>query len=616
MFAVSDMLTLRPEDCGYSQALKEILEIEQGKSLNLDRLHLETLPVEIRRLGGSPNLQRVDLSHNNFTSLPPEIGLLNQIKEFKLCSNMRIPFSLPSVLGNLVNLVNLKLSRNSLSSIPEEIGKLTNLFMIDLGHNNLTKLPKSFSNLTNLLELRLEYNKLEKFPSLGSKLKFLSISFNVNFKNLSKCIEKIVALTELHHLEMRACEITEWPTTFSSLTKLQHLDLGCNRISNLPDRCLLQFPLLQNLYLDHNQLTEIPDDIGKLTTLSRLILAGNDFQEIPLSFRHLVNLQDFSIDEENMLIPPREVVRNGLYSIRSFIESLAEESLPCYRIRLLVLGSELSGKTSLIRRIRSGKSLKKKEISPPSQQQQNNNNLNNKYIDSKVIKISTKQSDGKNISVEFNTWDFSNEIELFHQFFVASKSIFIITVDLRDISKSKLRYWLESISSRADLDSPIFIVGTHSDDKLFKDDGAIGNVLNIIAQEYGSKFSNIKLITSVSSYDGNGIDELRNALVNSALNLKHVGRIIPKPYNLLEDAIKLIHGEKLTSNYPPIISWKEYTTIAAKCHIHTDTTLRSATSFLRDLGIVITFPDANEPNHLTPLVVFDQNWICELAVSN
>ena len=42
-----------------------------------------------------------------------------------------------------------------------------------------------------------------------------------------------------------------------------------NRISSIPDNFLSNLPL-DSLYLDHNQLTEIPNDIGSVTKLKIL----------------------------------------------------------------------------------------------------------------------------------------------------------------------------------------------------------------------------------------------------------------------------------------------------------------------------------------------------------
>ena len=611
MFSFSDSLLVEEPEQGYVQASMDIIERSEGKTLNLDRLGLRVLPPYHGKLAEK---QRLDLSYNNFSSLPSEIGQLTQLKELKLCSNLCVPFCLSPEIGNLRHLVNLKLSGNSLTSLPKEIGEITEMKMMDLSHNCLTELPSSFENLENLLELRLDNNRLTKLPKLSKSLNFLSLSFNSQFSSVPQVLALIGTLTKLNRIDLRACEVTEWPKFVEELPSLRELDLGCNRITSVPDRCLTRSPCketLKKLYLDHNQLTEIPEDIGILRFLRTLTFAGNDLHEIPLSFRHLTELQEFSIDEDNMLIPPRDVVQKGLHEIHSFIVSLAEESFPCYRIRLLVLGDKGSGKTSLLRRLRSGKSLKKANSKGSAAVQSGE-----QYIGQRIINLTSKREDGSTATVEFNAWDFcgNQNTETSHSFFVAPKSLFIVTIDLRDVKKEKIRFWLQSISTRAS-GASIFLIGTHADDKSFRDD-RLSSVLTSIAEEFTSRFSGIKVIMAVSSYDGSGFDALRDSLVREALEEKHVGKIVPKPYALLEQSVKQIASEKLEQQNPPLLSWEDYSAVGATCHIHTESSLRSATTYLRDLGVVITFSDETKVNvHMKPTLVLDPQWICKLIVS-
>ena len=70
--------------------------------------------------------------------------------------------SIPSEIGNLTNLIDLRLFNNQLTgSIPSEIGTLTNLTWLGLGVNQLTgSIPPEIGNLTNLTYLKLSSNQL------------------------------------------------------------------------------------------------------------------------------------------------------------------------------------------------------------------------------------------------------------------------------------------------------------------------------------------------------------------------------------------------------------------------------------------------------------------------
>ena len=165
-------------------------------------------------------------------------------------------------------------------------------------------------------------------------------------------------------------------------------------------------------------------------------------------------------------------------------------------------------------------------------------------------------------------------------------------------------------------DVPIFLIGTHADDKQFRDDEEkLGKILNKIAEEFTPKFQGIRLITAVSTYDGSGIDELKENLIVEALKQKHMGKIVPKPYFLLEESIQSIKDDKRKIQETPIITWEQYTQIAGNCHIHNDVSLISATSFLHDLGVLLYFNnDHTISTLLSNVVIIDPQWLIDMMV--
>ena len=80
-------------------------------------------------------VRRLDLSGNQLSEVPPE-------------------------LGSLSNLEWLWLQRNQLSEVPSELGSLSNLEWLDLSHNRLTEIPGELGNLSNLESLYLSSNEL------------------------------------------------------------------------------------------------------------------------------------------------------------------------------------------------------------------------------------------------------------------------------------------------------------------------------------------------------------------------------------------------------------------------------------------------------------------------
>ena len=191
--------------------------------------------------------------------------------------NNELTGSIPSSLGSLTNLQELRLDENQLTgSIPSSLGSLTNLQELDLTANQLTgSIPSSLGSLTNLQRLWLWYNELTgSIPSsLGS-------------------------LTNLQELYLTANQLTgSIPSSLDSLTNLQELRLGENQLTGSIPSSLGSLTNLQELYLGYNELTgSIPSSLGSLTNLQRLGLGYNELTgSIPSSLGSLTNLQRLSL---------------------------------------------------------------------------------------------------------------------------------------------------------------------------------------------------------------------------------------------------------------------------------------------------------------------------------
>ncbi|MEH2401655.1 leucine-rich repeat domain-containing protein, partial [Nostoc sp.] len=136
---------------------------EGWQELDLSGQELTQLPVEIGKLqqleslilgkkveGYEPVGNRIleKVSGNNLKTLPLELLGLPNLRKLDISGN---PLeSIPDVVTQILHLEELILIRVELTEIPDAIANLTNLTQLDLSDNQITQIPEAIANLTNL----------------------------------------------------------------------------------------------------------------------------------------------------------------------------------------------------------------------------------------------------------------------------------------------------------------------------------------------------------------------------------------------------------------------------------------------------------------------------------
>lgn len=149
---------------------------------------------------------------------------------------------------------------NHVCNIPEGVATLVNLESISIHGCRIGPIPRSMCLCRKLEALIFENNKLEMFPSdvfcLNSSLRALALPNN---------------------------DVQILPASIDSLRKLQLL------------------------WLDHNSLDSIPDEVGNIKFLIRLTLRGNNLQTVPSTLSKLKNLKVLWLDSNRISSLPEEL---------------------------------------------------------------------------------------------------------------------------------------------------------------------------------------------------------------------------------------------------------------------------------------------------------------------
>ena len=266
-----------------------------GSLTNLEQLHLNSnqltgeIPAELGRLS---NLELLSLSRNQLTGqIPAELGSLANLVELWLPDN-QFTGEIPVELGSVSNLVELVLWGNELTGeIPAELGSLSNLEVLSLSSNQLSgTIPEELGNLTNLEELYLWRNQLSgTVPQTLVGLTMLeSFVFHYN-PGLCAPIDDAFQtwLRGISTVLGSSCAPTDSPEDRAVLVQVHSATDGANWTNNtnwLSEHLTREWygvttdanGRVHGLFLGSNQLTgEIPAELGRLTNLTVLRLAGN-----------------------------------------------------------------------------------------------------------------------------------------------------------------------------------------------------------------------------------------------------------------------------------------------------------------------------------------------------
>ncbi|CAL5367875.1 unnamed protein product [Camellia sinensis] len=281
-----------------------------------------------------PNLKKLDLRFCNLTgSIPEEIGTLSKLTFLDLSSNNNLEGLLPLTLGNLTQLVELRIYYTNITgpipsciaqlknlvhmdigdniligSIPSSIGQLTNLTYLYLSSNQLNgSIPQEIGMLKNLVDMFMSHNILSgPIPSSIGQLTNLS-SFSLSLNRLNGSIpQEIGRLKNLVYMFITDNILSgPIPSSIGQLTNLTYLSLSSNRFNGSIPQEIGKLKNLIYMFMDDNILSgPIPSSIGQLTNLTYLSLSSNRFNgSIPQEIGKLKNLI-YMLMDDNILSGP------------------------------------------------------------------------------------------------------------------------------------------------------------------------------------------------------------------------------------------------------------------------------------------------------------------------
>ena len=127
-------------------------------------------------------------------------------------------------------------------------------------------------------------------------------------------------MSNLQRLSIQLNKIRSLPTSIGEMRSLQHLDAHFNQLHGLPLSIgrLTNLEIL-NLSSNFSDLKELPETFGDLTNLKELDLSNNQISALPDSFGRLDNLTKLNLDQNPLVIPPPEIIKEGVEAVKLFM---------------------------------------------------------------------------------------------------------------------------------------------------------------------------------------------------------------------------------------------------------------------------------------------------------
>ncbi|KAL3729718.1 hypothetical protein ACJRO7_026815 [Eucalyptus globulus] len=235
-------------------------------------------------LTNSTKLIYLSIGENAFRGLIPDCisNLSTTLSTFSLKCN-HISGTLPSGIGNLINLEGLSMWSNNISgNIPSEIGNLNKLKILELSQNKLSgKILESFGNLSLLIQLYLDNNNFR--GSIPSSLKNCQnlLLLDLSTNNLSGHV----------------------PPEIMGISSLSiYLDLSQNNLTGPIPEEVRKLKNLGTLYLNGNRLSQqIPSSIGSCISMERLYVQDNFFEgPLPSIMSSMRGLQVLNVSNNQL----------------------------------------------------------------------------------------------------------------------------------------------------------------------------------------------------------------------------------------------------------------------------------------------------------------------------
>ncbi|XP_076065875.1 leucine-rich repeat serine/threonine-protein kinase 1-like isoform X3 [Oratosquilla oratoria] len=600
------------------------------------------------------HLQALNLAHNAFTAVPTGLACL------------------------ALSLNRLNLSYNRLTEMGPASNYPVGLKQLDLSHNGIRSWPSNIPRSESLESLESTHSSCYSLFEMGKGGKgsycqgrrkngfgrphLNSTSSSTTIATTLSVATNTTPVVCIHRRHTRLETLRTLVLADNQLTRL-NLYVEDNEFnvvheaeesdptgrSGTPSKGRLLFPNLSMLDVSNNHLRELPTTLHDFTNLSVLNLSGNtEVTELPPEMGLLSRLWNLNTRGCSLQEPLKSMIDSKKYKtmdVIGYLKSILEDARPYARMKLMIVGVQGIGKTSLLEQLRQEGtgSYRKKPVEHWAKR------MGNRNINTRTSRGTSMSTVGVDIGdwifekkirghssygpVVFRTWDFGGQKEYYatHQYFLSKRSLYLVVWKITDGEKgvNEILQWLVNIQARAP-NSPVLVVGTHYDLVKEKFPSSWSEDLQQMIRD---RFINVidadKLglprvldTIEVSCKSRHNIKLLCKLIYDTVFCLKTpgskerlLGQRIPASYLALEDIVGVLGLERRIQGRDPVLPADKYQSLvmqemgARGYQPFRDTAeLNQATTFLHENGVLLHYEDAT----LKDLYFLDPQWLCDM----
>lgn len=456
-----------------------------------------------------------------------------------------------------------------------------NLFddsMIDVTHEKFNNIDEDLSVIEDLYKMGIGLHEVpedQKYETDNcyiveeGRIVYLTMSGLRCIRITNEMLEVITKLTSLRELVIDEGGISKIPDSISNLKNLRYLNIRDNCIEEIPNE-LFSLPNLENLCLEINEIEKIPEEISFLRNIKYISLANNKINDIPISLLEICDKADIILEGnpiEDLIPESRDVGTNDF--IRYVLSVQNKDTIPLNEAKILVLGNERVGKTSIINRIVGNR--------------YEENQLSTFGIDIQSFSLST--------DIKVNIWDFAGQeiTHQLHQFFINFRSLFIFVLDVHQADNDSIIYdWLETISSYAK-GSSVIVVLNKIDLKKF---------CTFDKVHYQEKFPNLVEVVYTSAQDNINIDILLKVIEDQVEKIENVRTALNKDWFNVKETLENLPKEK------DFIETIEFDKICEENNIYSESDQKALLNILHQIGTVVKYE-----NSLNNIQILNPVWV-------